>query len=116
MPPPGAIRRRTTIPCPEPMRYTIVETPLGELMLWGRDGRLAGADFVEPHVTSRLPEARRALRRGHLDPDPAWDRGDSAFADVVEQLHAYFASQLTEFSVGVDTSGTAFQQRVWSAL
>jgi len=98
------------------MRYTTVDTPLGELMLWGHDGRLAGADFVEPHVTSRLPEARRALKRGHLDPDPAWDRDDDAFAEVAEQLRAYFAGQLTDFDVAVDTRGTPFQQRVWSAL
>jgi len=98
------------------MRYTTVDTPLGELMLWGSDGRLAGADFVEPHVTARMPEARRALRRGHLDADPGWDRDGDAFANVVEQLRAYFAGQLVRFDVAVDTGGTPFQQRVWTAL
>lgn len=98
------------------MRYTTLDTPLGELLLWGCDGRLAGADFVEPHVTSSLPEARRALRRGHLDPDPDWDRDGGAFAEAVEQLRAYFAGELTTFEVAVNTGGTPFQQRVWSAL
>jgi methylated-DNA-[protein]-cysteine S-methyltransferase len=98
------------------MQYTTVETPLGDLMLWGGDARLAGVDFVEPQLTSRLPEARRALRRGRLTPEPDWRRDEAAFASVADQLRAYFAGQLMHFEVAVDTGGTPFQQRVWSAL
>jgi methylated-DNA-[protein]-cysteine S-methyltransferase len=98
------------------MRYATVDTPLGELMLWGCDGRVSGADFVEPYVSSRAREARRALRRGHLDPDPDWDRDTGAFGEVAEQLRAYFAGDLTEFKVDLDVQGTEFQRRVWNQL
>jgi methylated-DNA-[protein]-cysteine S-methyltransferase len=101
---------------PKLMQYTTVETPLGELMLWGDQRRLAGADFVEPHNSSRLPEARRALRRGRLTPGADWQYDPHAFTDVVEQLRAYFEGRLTHFEVAVDTGGTPFQQRVWGAL
>ncbi len=33
-----------------------------------------------------------------------------------EELEAYFAGELTNFSVPVDAKGTAFQQRVWTQL
>jgi methylated-DNA-[protein]-cysteine S-methyltransferase len=52
------------------------------------------------------------------DPDrSAWRPAPAgAFTDVVEQLDAYFAGELTEFDVELDMPGTDFQQRVWSAL
>lgn len=33
-----------------------------------------------------------------------------------EELEAYFAGNLTEFSLPLDPDGTAFQKRVWQAL
>ncbi|MCW8109088.1 methylated-DNA--[protein]-cysteine S-methyltransferase [Alteromonas ponticola] len=35
---------------------------------------------------------------------------------ICEQLQAYFANQLTEFSVPLCPQGTPFQQQVWRAL
>ena len=45
-----------------------------------------------------------------------WERDDHAFQDVVDQLSAYFAGELTEFDVELDMIGTDFQRRVWQAL
>ena len=43
-------------------------------------------------------------------------RADSGFEDVVEQLQEYFAGTRTVFTVPITPVGTAFQQRVWTAL
>jgi methylated-DNA-[protein]-cysteine S-methyltransferase len=39
-----------------------------------------------------------------------------AVAAAVEQIDAYFAGALTEFSLPLDPAGTDFQRRVWLAL
>jgi methylated-DNA-[protein]-cysteine S-methyltransferase len=46
----------------------------------------------------------------------AWEHDPHGFADVAEQLAAYFAGDLTEFTVALDVTGTDFQRRVWAAL
>ena len=45
-----------------------------------------------------------------MAPDPA------PFAEVIRQLTAYFAGELTEFSLDLAPRGTDFQQRIWQAL
>jgi methylated-DNA-[protein]-cysteine S-methyltransferase len=47
---------------------------------------------------------------GTLTPEP------SGFDDVVDQLCAYFAGELTDFDIELDLAGTEFQRRVWKAL
>ncbi len=82
--------------------WTIVESPIGEILLIGdetalRELRLPGT-FVD-----------RDLDRGAA--------GVSApLAEAVEQLDAYFAGELTSFDLALLPGGTAFQSRVWWAL
>ena len=83
-------------------QFTLVPSPLGELLLTGRDGVLTGL-FMPPH-------------RHGPDVHPDWVRRDDAFAGVVEQLRAYFAGELRTFDVPLALQGTEFQQRVWAAL
>ncbi|HUY66511.1 MAG TPA: methylated-DNA--[protein]-cysteine S-methyltransferase [Acidimicrobiales bacterium] len=45
-----------------------------------------------------------------------WRHDPRAFGDVVEQLDAYFASELSVFAVDLSLDGTDFQRRVWLAL
>jgi methylated-DNA-[protein]-cysteine S-methyltransferase len=45
-----------------------------------------------------------------------WETDESIFPEVVDQLAAYFAGELTAFKVATRLEGTAFQQRVWRAL
>ncbi|MGV9338896.1 methylated-DNA--[protein]-cysteine S-methyltransferase [Streptomyces sp. NPDC003688] len=40
----------------------------------------------------------------------------SAFAEAREQLSAYFAGDLTDFTLRLNLAGTPFQQRVWEQL
>jgi methylated-DNA-[protein]-cysteine S-methyltransferase len=49
-------------------------------------------------------------------PQSDWHRDDSLFADVFEQLSAYFAGDLTRFDLPLRFAGTAFQNSVWTAL
>jgi len=77
--------------------YTQMQSPVGELLLFG-DGR--------------------ALRGLHFAgrPDPAWRRDDDAFADVRAQLDEYFTGRRSEFELELDMHGTDFQKKVWEAL
>ena len=49
-------------------------------------------------------------------PPVAWRRDELRFAEAFAQLRAYFAGELTQFSLPLRLSGTAFQNKVWAAL
>lgn len=79
----------------------IIDSPIGPLTLAGTDGMLS-------HLLM--------LNHSHAPDDTGWHRDDTAFPDVVEQLGAYFAGDLTEFDLAYTMAGTEFQRRVWTAL
>jgi methylated-DNA-[protein]-cysteine S-methyltransferase len=57
--------------------------------------------------------------RDQTHPPPqghTWCHDPKAFDDVVDQLNAYFASELTTFDVPLRLDGTDFQRSVWGAL
>jgi methylated-DNA-[protein]-cysteine S-methyltransferase len=83
------------------MRYALVSSPLGDIILAGAD-RLSDLDF--------------AGSRNAVQPDSDWRRDDGAFGDAREQLRAYFARELTRFDLQLDLRGTEFQRRVWTRL
>lgn len=85
-----------------PLRYRIVDSPIGPLTLAG--------------IGSTLMHLRMAVQTH--EPDRSnWEPADSgSFQDVVEQLDAYFAGELIEFDVNLRLSGTEFQRRVWTQL
>ena len=82
--------------------YTIVPSPIDPLVLTGDGDGVTGL-FMSP------------AHGGPLVHDDWRPRGD-AFRDVVEQLHAYFARELTVFDVALRPTGTPFQTKVWDAL
>jgi methylated-DNA-[protein]-cysteine S-methyltransferase len=98
--------------------YTTIHSPLGELLLVGDetdDGisltslSMPGQKLSTPGQKKAMPGQKNALGPGR--------RSDAAlFADVVRQLDAYFAGELTRFTISFTTSGTDFQQRVWRAV
>ena len=49
-------------------------------------------------------------------PVAGWRREDARFREAFRQLTAYFAGELTEFSLPLRFAGTAFQNTVWKAL
>lgn len=82
-------------------KYSLCPSPVGPWLLVSDGLALTGV----------YPESHRAL------PDTAgWTRDDSFFAGVRDQLAAYFAGRLTDFTVELAPQGTPFQQRVWKAL
>jgi methylated-DNA-[protein]-cysteine S-methyltransferase len=92
--------------------YTTLDSPVGELLLVGEET----ADGVALSAVS-MPGQRNAPR-----PQSGWRRDHAAFAQVIDQLEAYFAGKLTVFDLGppdgldLAPRGTGFQQRVWQAL
>lgn len=88
------------------MRFTIIDSPIGELMGIGESARpgalatLAGL-FTIGH---------------HRRPDPVWTREDGAFTDLRSQLAEYFAGTRRQFDLPLAADGTGFQRSVWAAL
>jgi methylated-DNA-[protein]-cysteine S-methyltransferase len=78
-----------------------IDSPIGPLTLAGEDGKLS-------HLLM--------LDHSHAPDSSGWRRDDAAFPEVVEQLAAYFAGDLTEFDLAYQMAGTEFQRRVWTAL
>ncbi|MBS9535777.1 methylated-DNA--[protein]-cysteine S-methyltransferase [Mycobacterium sp. M1] len=81
--------------------YRTVGSPIGLLTLAGTGRTLTHLLMVD---------------HAHAPDSSGWVRDDSAFAESVEQLDAYFAGDLTEFDLDYDLAGTEFQRRVWAAL
>ncbi len=84
------------------VNHTIVDSPLGELTLVARDGRLTGVYF--PHHWYR--------------PDPAafGPRAGTGFEAAASQLAEYFAGQRTAFELPLEAGGDAFQAHVWDLI
>ncbi|MEU5666905.1 methylated-DNA--[protein]-cysteine S-methyltransferase [Streptomyces longwoodensis] len=82
--------------------HTVIDSPYGPLTLVADDGVLCGLYMTDQR--HRPPEESF----GPPDPTP--------FAEAEEQLEAYFAGRLTEFSLELRLHGTPFQRSVWSAL
>jgi methylated-DNA-[protein]-cysteine S-methyltransferase len=88
---------------------TEIETPIGPLVLAIRDARVCVVAFDRDHT-----RVSRALRRrfGEVSLRSAVDP-----AGIAGRMRAYFGGELHALeSIAVDTGGTAFQVRVWSAL
>jgi methylated-DNA-[protein]-cysteine S-methyltransferase len=83
------------------IQYRTIGSPIGTLTLAGRGGVLTNLRMVD-----QTYEPNRA----------DWTPEPSGFDDVVDQLGAYFAGELTEFDVELDLAGTEFQRRAWKAL
>lgn len=84
------------------LSYRTIRSPVGPLTL-------AGIGNILMHL--------RMSDQTHEPDRTGWaPAGSGAFADVVEQLDAYFAGSLTEFDVDMKLTGTEFQRRVWTAL
>lgn len=84
----------------EGMYYTTYESPVGTLLIVGRDGAITRIHRLHPGEV--------------IDPD--LDPNAAALSDVVSQLDEYFAGARTEFDFAVHTGGTPFQEKVWAAL
>jgi methylated-DNA-[protein]-cysteine S-methyltransferase len=86
--------------------YTTLDSPAGELLLVGEE---TANGIVLTSVSMAGQRNAPAIGAG-------WRRAPGAFGEVIRQLEAYFACELTRFDLDLAPRGTAFQQRVWKAL
>ncbi|GHA13738.1 methylated-DNA--[protein]-cysteine S-methyltransferase [Streptomyces echinoruber] len=83
-------------------QHTVIDSPYGPLTLVATDGVLSGLYM----------DGQR-----HRPPQETFGvRDDRPFTEAVEQLEAYFAGELKEFTVPLRLEGTPFQRRVWDQL
>ncbi len=85
-----------------PLRYGMMESPVGPLLLAG-DGQ----------ALFRIAFTTGARAAG---PEPGWVRDDDAFADAKAALTAYFDGRRPDFALPLKPIGTDFQRRVWRTL
>lgn len=88
--------------------WTVMESPVGPLLLTGDGGRLTGI-FFERHKDG--VDGRPSVARGGRE---AAD--DAVLAETERQLREYFDLGRTTFDLPLAPVGTSFQQRVWAAL
>jgi methylated-DNA-[protein]-cysteine S-methyltransferase len=85
--------------------YTVVPSPVGELLLSGVDSRLRVLSFLGS-----------GTKRPPTPIDPSWQRDDDAFPEVRTQLEEYFAAARREFDLELELIGTDWELKVWDAL
>jgi methylated-DNA-[protein]-cysteine S-methyltransferase len=86
----------------ETLAYTLVDSPVGPLLLAGDERGLWLLSFVG--------------KSAEVQPSVAWKTSESPFQEVKRQLTAYFARELRRFEVPLHLVGTEFQLAVWNAL
>ncbi|MFF7258955.1 methylated-DNA--[protein]-cysteine S-methyltransferase [Streptomyces sp. NPDC008159] len=83
-------------------QHTVTDSPYGPLTLVADDGVLCGL-----YMTGQR----------HRPPQETFGpRDDTLLADAKEQLAAYFAGELRQFTLTLRLHGTPFQRGVWEQL
>src|SRR5215467_1537123 len=87
---------------PETVYYSVIESPIGKLLLAATD---RGLRYL--HFGGDLPaRSNREL----------WIEAPDVLRPYEEQLHAYFRGELRDFTCKLDLAGTEFQKKCWKAL
>jgi methylated-DNA-[protein]-cysteine S-methyltransferase len=92
------------------VRFTKIESPVGELLVAASDRGLTTLLF---EVWGHGPSDRD---RWDWEPDDGSGRAGEILAAARRQLGEYFAGRRTTFDLPLDLSGTPFQLQVWNAL
>ncbi|AIY65982.1 methylated-DNA--[protein]-cysteine S-methyltransferase [Pseudoalteromonas piratica] len=93
------------------INITEYKSPVGEILIGSFDEKLCLCDWYDRKARARVDSR---LCKGL---NAEYTRSDSAFnKQVISQLDAYFAKELTLFSIPLKFVGTDFQQKVWQAL
>lgn len=108
-----AVRRPGRRAGPAALAWTVLDSPVGRLVLAASERGLCAVDFGDPEpVLARLaagPVAPPALA------GPA-GAAASHLAAAAAQLEEYFAGRRRGFALSLDLRGTPFQRRVWRLL
>lgn len=84
------------------MKYAYYQSPIGRLLLVGKDGKLFQLGFPRGKM-ARKPEAN-------------WLLDEEYFAEIRIQLDEYFAGKRKHFALDLSLQGSPFQKDVWSGL
>jgi len=88
-----------------------ITTPLGPMLAGASGSKLCFLEFADRRMLERQLKTLASRLRCRFLP------GDAPVLDVLsEQLDAYFAGSLQQFSVPLDAPGTDFQTAVWDRL
>ncbi|MFV2102206.1 methylated-DNA--[protein]-cysteine S-methyltransferase [Micromonospora sp. LOL_024] len=80
------------------MRWTVIDSPIGEFSVATADGSVCGAHFGPVTAAATAPV-------------------DLTSRQAVAELRAYFAGELTDFGVSVHaTRGSEFERAVWREM
>ncbi|MER5945633.1 methylated-DNA--[protein]-cysteine S-methyltransferase [Streptomyces sp. NPDC001904] len=83
-------------------QHTVVDSPYGPLTLVAADGTLCGLYMTD--------------QRHRPAEETFGVRDERPFGAVIDQLNAYFQSELTTFDLPLALAGTPFQRSVWAEL
>ena len=84
--------------------YSIIKSPINEIMLVADDSALIGVYFVG---RDHLPATSKQWKHNAQHP---------VLQQAARQLQEYFAGKRTEFSLPLRLAGTDFQQSVWREI
>ncbi|WP_073948022.1 methylated-DNA--[protein]-cysteine S-methyltransferase [Streptomyces kebangsaanensis] len=83
-------------------QHTVIDSPYGLLTLVADDGVLCGLYMTDQR---------------HRPPQETFgERDDRPFGEAIDQLNAYFAGELKDFTLQLRLHGTPFQRNVWDQL
>ncbi|AZP23614.1 methylated-DNA--[protein]-cysteine S-methyltransferase [Streptomyces aquilus] len=83
-------------------QHTVLDSPYGPLTLVATDGILSNLYMTD--------------QRHRPAQETFGVRDDRPFGEAIDQLEAYFASELKEFTLELHLHGTPFQRSVWEQL
>lgn len=81
------------------MSASIVESPLGKILIEEFDGKIQQVRFLEENELPQLNDEENPIQ-----------------LEAKQQLKAYFNSHLQEFNLPIQVNGTDFQKKVWNKL
>ncbi|MCZ6872382.1 MAG: methylated-DNA--[protein]-cysteine S-methyltransferase [bacterium] len=84
------------------MHYSYMASPLGPILI---AGDAAGLRLINFQPDSALSQ-----------PAPDWVEDRQPLREALDQLDAYFAGTMQDFTLKLAPAGTPFQQSVWHAL
>jgi len=84
------------------MRYDLIDTPLGELLVAGDEDGIRRINFQQGNQPFPI--------------GADWKRDRRFMGEAAAQLKAYFAGSLKRFDLRLAPQGSDFQRRVWRAL
>lgn len=81
------------------LKYTIMESPVGKLLLAGDDSGLQKIQFEK-----------------NIKINQNWQKDDKYFTETIRELNEYFSGQRKQFDIKLNLQGTEFQKQAWQQL